>query len=296
MNSLFKVDEIKGNRSGPRLLVTAGVHGDEYEGIEAVRRLASEIKPTTLAGELVLVAVVNESAHALDSRAGEDGLDLARTCPGKVEGTLTERVAHELSNLIQTADAYIDLHTGGKAMKIDPLVGYMLVKDPDVLERQREMAEAFDLPIVWGTSGQLDGRSLSVARDAGVPAIYAEYLGGESISDKGADDYYSGCLGVMHALKMIGESPEKRSGRKVVIEDDRDQSGHLQICHQSPEQGIFSSTVELAAHVKVGDLIGKVDAQEILAEKSGRVICLRVDGAVEREDSLAVILETEPAE
>lgn len=296
MSSLFKIDEIKGDRNGPRLLVTAGVHGDEYEGIEAVRRLASKIKPSELAGELVLVAVVNESAHALDSRAGEDGLDLARTCPGKVDGTLTERVAHELSNLIQSADAYIDLHTGGKAMRIDPLVGYMLVADREVLQRQRQMAEVFDLPIVWGTSGQLDGRSLSVARDAGVPAIYAEYLGGESISGEGVDDYYAGCLGVMHALEMIGEPPVKRSGSKVVIEDDRDQSGHLQICHQSPESGSFNSTIELAAYVKVGDLIGKVNTREIRAEKSGRVICLRVDGAVEKGDSLAVILETESAE
>ena len=124
--SLFELFEINGELDGPNLLITAGVHGDEYEGIEAIRRLISEISPDELAGRLTLVPVVNESAHAMDSRCGEDGLDLARTCPGRIGGSVTERVAAELTEQIQKADLYIDLHPRGKAMQLDPLVAHIL--------------------------------------------------------------------------------------------------------------------------------------------------------------------------
>src|SRR5690606_15795215 len=114
----------------------------------------------------------------LNARTGPDGLDLARSCPGKEQGSLTEQVAREISTLIESVDYLIDMHTGGRMYEIYPLSGYMLHPDTEVLASQRTMARAFGLPIQWGTSPYLDGRTLSVARDAGVPAIYTEYGGG----------------------------------------------------------------------------------------------------------------------
>ncbi len=296
MSDLFTVHEIEGAESGPRLLIVAGVHGDEYEGIEAIRRLIEKIKPANLKGTLTLIPVVNESAHALDKRTGEDGLDLARTCPGKPDGSLTERVAHDISNLIRASDAFIDLHTGGRAMQIDPLIGYMLVQDEEVLQRQRKMASDFGLPIIWGTSGNLNGRTLSVARDAGVPAIYGEYLGGEACSAKGVDDYFSGCLRVLASMSMIPNAPELESEPELGIEDEREGSGHLQVCHPSPVEGTFTSNVQLAQVVKTGQDIGRVNDVIVSAEKSGRLICLHLNGNVKKEESLAVILELKPNE
>ncbi len=79
---------------------------------------------------------------------------------------MTERTAFALSQLIRVADYYIDLHTGGTKLCVSPMTGYMLHSDSGILEQQRKMARAFNLPIVWGTSASLEGRSLSVARDA----------------------------------------------------------------------------------------------------------------------------------
>jgi predicted deacylase len=104
---------IEGTRPGPHLLITGGVHGDEFEPMVAIRRLAARVKPRDLHGTLTLVPVVNEAAFLLGQRVADDGLDLARTFPGRADGSITERVAFAASELIRTADAFIDLHTGG---------------------------------------------------------------------------------------------------------------------------------------------------------------------------------------
>jgi predicted deacylase len=298
MSPLFQTHFINGSAGeGPNLLITAGVHGDEYEGMVAIRELITHIDPTQLRGQLTLVPVVNESAFDLRVRAGEDGLDLARTCPGRADGSLTERVAHELASPINNADYYIDLHTGGSIMQVDPLVGYNLVSDPKILDTQRRMARAFGLPIIWGTSADLDGRSLSVARDAGVPAIYTEYLGGRPCSDTGVQAYYEGCLNVMAELEMIEARPSSPPP-EFNVEDSRPASGHMQICHPSPADGYYETSVKLGQTVNQRQVIGHVldplgqSPHPIFAEHSGRLIVLRTSPSVKEGDSLAVILET----
>jgi len=294
--SLFELTKIEGNSNGPRLLVTAGIHGDEHEGIEATRQLASAIKPDDLNGCLELVPVVNVSAHNLHRRTGDDGLDLARTFPGNPTGTLTEQVGNELASLIRAADYYVDLHSGGSAMLIEPFVGYMLVdtdgSQGDVLSGQRMMARAFGLPIIWGTSPDLEGRSLSVARDAGVPAVYAEYQGGGVCSPDGVEAYVTGCRNVMIRLGMLAGKSTKPSSRLLEIEDPRPSSGHLQMQHKSPTNGTFQPDVGLGDMVSAGDRLGRVDQTPIRAEVSGRLLCLRAKPEVDKGDSLAVILET----
>ena len=299
MSSLFQSACIRGTAGdGPQLLITAGVHGDEYEGMEAIRKLVEWVDANRFLGQLTLVPVVNESAFSRKSRVGEDGLDLARTCPCKEDGTLTERVAHQLSQLIRQSDYYIDLHSGGSIMQVDPLVGYQLVSDASVLDRQRLMAKAFGLPSVWGTSAELEGRSLTVARDAKVPAIYAEYLGGGGCSAKGVQAYFEGCLNVMAEIGMMDPRPAP-TAPEVVAEDPRPNSGHMQICLPSPVDGYFESAVALGQTVEHGQILGnvveplKTSGIAVTADKSGRIIVLRNCPAVKEGDSLAVILETE---
>src|SRR5262245_42686013 len=106
----LKSATIVGLQSGPHLLITGGVHGDEFEPMAAIRRLMTTVDGASLKGKLTLVPVVNEAAFARGSRVAEDGVDLARTCPGRAGGSITEQTAHALSELIRSADYYIDLH------------------------------------------------------------------------------------------------------------------------------------------------------------------------------------------
>lgn len=262
----------------------------------AIRRLAEELSPQVLRGSATLVPVVNEPAFLLGARCGPDGLDLARTCPGRADGSITEQIAAALSELVRAADFYIDLHSGGVRMRVLPLTGYMLHADERVLTLQRQMAQAFNLPIVWGTDPALEGRSLSVARNAGVPAIYAEYQGAGACDAAGVAAYVEGCLNVMALVGMIErEPPELRVAH--VVEDRRAGSGHMQVCHPAPMAGFFAPAVQLGQHVCVGELLGSVtdplgdDRKAISCEQSGLVIVLRCLASVSAGESLAVVLE-----
>lgn len=288
--------------ASPHLLITGGVHGDEFEPIAAVRRLidlfdGDSARVESLDGRLTLVPIVNEAAFRRGTRTAEDLLDLARTCPGDPEGTITEQTAAGLSALIRASDYYIDLHSGGSANSVYPLAGYTLHPDSKVLEAQRRMAQAFNLPLVWGTSPELHGRSLSVARDAGVPAIYCEHHGSGQCNPDGVTDYVDGCLNVMAELGMLdAELPENRV--RITVEDPRPESGHLQICNPAPLTGLFEPAVALGDEIRVGDPLGAVvapltgESQPVISQQDGLVIVLRTFPRVLEGESVGVVLES----
>jgi len=291
--------QIEGREPGPHVLITGGVHGDEFEPMAAIRLLMRRLRPAELRGRVTLVPVVNEPAFRLGQRTAADRLDLARTCPGRTDGSETEQIAHALSTLIRTADYYLDLHTGGTRLRVLPLVGYTLHRDPAVLAAQRRMARAFGLPIIWGTDPTLEGRSLSVARDAGVPAIYAEYHGGGGCDPVGVAAYVRGCLGVLADLGLLDSESSALRPDPLIVEDDRPDSGHMQVNHPAPCEGFFEPVVMLGERVRAGDLLGTVTdllgdrVEEVRAAHAGLVLVLHTFARVEAGTGMAVVLETD---
>jgi len=294
--------QLRGNSAGPHVLILGGVHGDEFEPMAAARELIRVIPQEVLRGSVTIVPVVNEPAYLRGHRTAEDQRDLARTFPGREDGSITERIAHAATQLIGQADYVIDLHTGGTQWAVTPMVGYMLHADADVLAAQRRMARAFGLPVIWGTSAGLDGRSLSVCRDAGVPAIYAEYQGSAVCHDSGVDAYVDGCLRVLAELELLPRDAISARAQQpvptpVLSEDPRPNSGHLQICNPSPCTGYWHSYVRLGQSVQSGDLLGTVSdllgdqVVRIESQQSGIVIVLRTYPRVFQEDALATVME-----
>jgi predicted deacylase len=296
MDVALKQFTFQSGNDGPHLLITGGVHGDEFESIVAIRRLITSLESdetSILQGSLTCVPIVNESAFLRGHRCADDDLDLARSCPGNATGSITEQTAFALSQLIETADLYIDLHTGGTEFSVWPLAGYVLHKDKQTYETQRRMALAFNLPFVWGTAGNLDGRSLSVARDANVPAIYCEYLGAATCDPVGADAYLEGVLNVMAEFGMIKKSsPPNRV--QHIVEDATPGSGHMQVCHPAPATGYFESAVRLGDSIEVGQPIGNVvdmtgERHAVNADKTGIVLVIRTFPRVFKGQSVGVI-------
>lgn len=298
MSVTLKSREFSG-QPGETLLITGGVHGDEFEPMAAIRRLihlfeTKSAEVAQLRGRVILVPVVNEAAYLRGHRCADDGLDLARTCPGKAEGSITEQTAYALSQLIEHADYYIDMHTGGTDLSVHPMSGYVLHEAPAVLDVQRRMSRAFNLPVVWGTSGKLPGRSLSVARDAGVPAIYTEYLGAATMSPQGVTDCLDGCLNVMAELGFLNRrlAPNRVAH---VIEDHAPQSGFMQICNPAPVTGFFEPVVKLGDSVQKGQPLGSVvdvlggERHVIPADVSGIVLVLRTFPRVRQGESVGVV-------
>lgn len=82
-----------GARPGPVFAVTAGVHGDEYEGVRAIFEVFESIDAADLAGTVLAVPVVNPPAHwAVTRTSPVDGANLARVFPGDTQGTLSDRL------------------------------------------------------------------------------------------------------------------------------------------------------------------------------------------------------------
>jgi predicted deacylase len=303
MTLQLKQFTFRGLSSGPHLLITGGVHGDEFEPMAAIRQLIDLFKDRDEAvsgfrGTITLIPIVNEAAFWRGHRCAADGLDLARTCPGRAEGSITEQTAWALSAAICSADYYIDLHSGGTELSVYPLAGYCLHANPGILQVQRRMARAFNLPVVWGTDPRLNGRSLSVARDANVPAIYAEYLGSATCNSAGVAAYVQGCLNVMSELEMLLRSrPVYRV--QHTVEDQSSNSGHMQVCNPSPQSGYFEPTVQLGAPIHKGELIGTVFALDgsepslIRSTQNGIVLVLRTFPRVLAGESVGVVLETQ---
>lgn len=286
------------SHSGPHLLIIAGIHGDEYEPIHAVERLIDEMEKASFLkrGKLTLVPVVNEPAHQLDARCGPDNKDLARTCPGNPEGSITEKIAAEISDLIRTSDYLIDMHTGGKRFEIYPLSGYMLHSNALILEKQRKMSQVFGLPVQWGTSPLLEGRTLSVARDAGIPAIYTEYGGGGPSQPEIVEALYKGCMNVLTDLDMI----QVRSGTAktpiYTVEDHRPESGHLQILYPSPVSGPINYLISLGEKVQKGQSVARIrqndekDEITIVSQDEGIVFLINRQPEIEEQVSTLGIL------
>lgn len=301
MTLLLRRFDFHGRTGGPHLLITGAVHGDEFEPIAAIRRMialfesrCSEV--SDFRGTVTLIPVVNEGAFLRGHRCAEDGLDLARTCPGRPDGSATEQTAWALTEVIRSADYYIDLHTGGTELSVYPLAGYMIHPNPEVLKVQRRMALAFNLPVVWGTSANLNGRSLSVARDANVPAIYCEYLGSATCHPDGVQAYVDGCLNVMSERGML-ERNHPTIRIQHIVENPEPDSGHMQVCHPSPVTGYFEPSVKLADQVRRGDIFGRVypmDGSEpavIRTTECGIVLVLRTFPRVRAGESVGVVLD-----
>lgn len=292
MKNPVKIDS---GHPGPRLLITAGVHGDEYEPLMAAFRLIEAIGSRLSHGSVTIVPGVNGTAVDAHLRCGSDGLDLARTCPGDPDGSPTQADAHAVSLLIRSCDALIDLHTGGRLFDIHPMAGYMVHPDLSVLSASRAMALSFGLPLLWGTDPAPDGRTLSVARDAGIPAIYVEYGGGASVRSHIADAYFEGCLNVMARLSMLSEDRHWAGRPAHWIEDAEPNKGHLQSKMPSPCNGVFVPSVTLGALVHRGDTWGDVIDMHtgcrtaVTAEDTGLVLFLRAEAVVSKGESLGGI-------
>ena len=103
--------------------VAAAIHGDEYEGMEAVRRTMADSDPKTLRGALIGLPCINIPAFEVAARcSGIDHLNLNRIFPGDKDSTLSMKWAAKfVSEVIPNIDALIDLHSGGGFGEIVPL-------------------------------------------------------------------------------------------------------------------------------------------------------------------------------
>ena len=186
----------RGHEPGPFALITAGIHGDEYEGPAAVASLVDSMDGLPLAGSIAAIPVANPMAWRGSQRTSpDDGLNLARTFPGNPGGSPTERLAAAIFDLAKRADHLIDLHSGGVEYLFLPLSGFYGEEDL-AAARRFGVSTLWRLPV---TAGVLSCELWKL----GHSVIGCEYLGAGQLSLKGRDAYLRGILSCLAYWKLL---------------------------------------------------------------------------------------------
>jgi uncharacterized protein len=237
------VHVISGKRKGPRLFVSAAVHGDEINGVEIVRRLLTHKSIKTLRGTLVVVPIVNVHGLISHSRYLPDGRDLNRSFPGSENGSLTSRLAKLFSEeIVDKCTHGIDLHTASGHRFNLPQIRATL-DDEETLR----LAQAFGAPVILDSNIR-DGSLRQSAVEGGKQFLL--YEAGEVLR---FDEFsirigLAGVLSVMRLLGMLRGKPYKSKFEPFIA--------HTSKWVRASQSGIFRMDCPLGAQVSVGDRLG----------------------------------------
>jgi predicted deacylase len=145
------VATIEGRADGPTMLVVAGVHGSEYTGLEAVRRLHRSVDAELLCGRLITVPCFGLPAfYGFTTHVSPiDGRNPGREFPGDPDGTHTQRAAHLLwTNLVEPSDAVVDVHGGDLEEELTEYVQVNLTGGDDLDARALAFARSFGFDLI----------------------------------------------------------------------------------------------------------------------------------------------------
>lgn len=287
---------VNGARPGKTLVVLAGVHGDELEGVQAVQDVFNRLEPSEMRGRLIAVPAANLPAvRAVQRNSPLDSLNLARVFPGRREGSVTERIAFYLHELIiPEAELLIDLHSSGVASLMPLLVGYD-AKATDLGKASKAAALKFGTPVIWGHAEVSPGRSISSAIEQGIPWLYVESPNGGRVSPRDLPYYVNGVLNLLKHLEIIGgEIIESVPEYRLTGDGDVDRTQSVST------KGFFVPQVKMLDYVEKGQLIGVVrnlfgeTIEEIRTEQAGYVAMLRATPLVEPGISVCLVAEGDP--
>ncbi|MTI32424.1 succinylglutamate desuccinylase/aspartoacylase family protein [Xanthovirga aplysinae] len=134
----------RAKEKGPVLLLTAGLHGNEINGMEILRRAIKEEVNLVERGTVICIPVVNVFGFLQFSRYVPDGKDINRSFPGNRSGSLASRIAFFLRNyILPIIDYGLDFHTGGASRANHPQIRCTF-NHPTSLE----LAKAFAPPFI----------------------------------------------------------------------------------------------------------------------------------------------------
>ena len=144
------VHVIRGAKDGPRLFVSAAIHGDELNGTEIIRRLLKQPVLKRIRGTLVAVPIVNIYGLLHHSRYLPDRRDLNRSFPGSDKGSLAARLAHIfMTEIVDNCTHGIDLHTGAIHRSNLPQIRANLDD-----EETARLANDFGVPVLFNANLQ----------------------------------------------------------------------------------------------------------------------------------------------
>lgn len=191
---------IKGKKSGPKMFISAGIHGSEINGIATVRTFLEQAQSQniqeTLKGTIYVFPVINISGfNKMERRVQEDGQDLNRAFGKSPAKSFTEALADTLTTKIFSKCNFgIDIHDAGGNSVLMPHVR-IHKKDPDFMHRS--LGRAFGTKILIRRKGNKHMMAEYLRAAHNVPVITVE-LGGAQMTD--APSINEGIKGIQNIL------------------------------------------------------------------------------------------------
>ena len=237
-----------GKQAGPRLFISAAIHGDEINGVEIIRRLLKLSALKRLKGTIIAVPIVNIHGLINHSRYLPDRRDLNRSFPGSEKGSLAARLAYLfMKEIVEQSTHGIDLHTGAQHRTNLPQIRANL-DDPET----DQLAKAFGVPVII-SSNLRDGSLREAAAEYGIPSLL--YEAGEALrfDEVSIRAGVNGIINVMRILEML--PPRKRSSTRKTIEPVVARSTAW---IRAQDSGILRAMVPLGGRVKKNTLLGVI--------------------------------------
>lgn len=230
---------------GPTVLLMAGLHGDEVNGIETIRRMIRRRLLTPLRGTIIAIPILNIYGFLNFSREVPDGKDVNRSFPGNPRGSLASRVAHRfMREIMPLIDYGIDFHTGGAARANISQIRCLLHQDAET----DALAAAFGAPFTLH-AGLRPGSLRETAMQQGRRIIVFETGESLRLDEAGIDLGIAGAFRVLHHLGMVAEATPAPQPSVVCM-----RSTWL----RAKYAGLFRSLVHLGDYVEKGQVFGSV--------------------------------------
>ncbi len=255
---------VNGARDGKTLYIQAVSDGDELNGLGVIRRLVPQLDPTELAGELLVVGIVNHYGFQVaEHRNPIDDTKLNRAYPGDETGTASERIAAATFEAASGADLVLDLHQGSTSCMIDETrvrCGPRHRLHRDCLE----LAKAFGCGYILDQKGP-DGQLARAAPDEGVPTIDPELGGSVGWDETSIRKGLKGVFNVLYRYGFLDGDVELRPQTRA--------TGFEQ--YGSPSGGLVSYAAELGEEISRGDTLFEVTGpfgtvkSEVTADSDG---------------------------
>ncbi len=236
--------------------VQAGVHGDEEQGILALKRYCETARMQPPPLSLKVLCPANPPAYAARTRcAPEDELDLNRNFPGNMSGSISQQTAAAIWTEIQSCQGVIDIHSSS-----DTLIGapHAIFQEGDTEQHRvgRAAGKASGLPILWSSKGAwLAGSLMHAAMAAGIPTCLLDigsrppWTGSFTL-----DGMLTPVLTTMAALNGISADTAPRQHAAHEIADPA--------WVVSPEPGWIIEISEPGSLVQPGDVLARVWAED----------------------------------
>lgn len=237
----------RSKKPGPIILFTAGIHGDEVNGVEIVRQLIAKGINKPKRGTTICIPVINIFGFINLKREFPDGRDLNRVFPGSSNGSLASRVAHKLiHDIVPHADYIMDFHTGGSGRFNAPQIRIV-----EAEKQLNKLAKIFGAPFVLYSKHVTKSFRHTCAK-LGKPMLLFE--GGKSfhIDDLTTNFGVNGAKRVLNHLDMLNPKFKASMPKKNCILIDESK------WKRAKYSGMFKATTKISSKVQKGDVLGNI--------------------------------------